>query len=48
MRRWSWALVLLISPSLAIAQSEWTLHRTADGLHPSAEEQEMLWLMNRG
>ncbi len=26
---------------------EWTLHKTADGLHPSGEEQRMVWLMNR-
>lgn len=26
---------------------EWTLHKTADGAHPSGEEQQMLWLMNR-
>jgi hypothetical protein len=25
----------------------WTLHASADGLHPSADEQSMLWLMNR-
>ncbi|RYD33000.1 MAG: carboxypeptidase regulatory-like domain-containing protein [Verrucomicrobiaceae bacterium] len=28
-------------------QAEWTLHRTADGAHPSGVEQEMVWLMNR-
>ena len=26
---------------------EWTGHKTADGVHPSGEEQQMLWLMNR-
>ena len=25
----------------------WTLHESADGLHPNADEQSMLWLMNR-
>jgi hypothetical protein len=29
------------------ASIEWVLHRSADGLHPDAQEQEMLWLMNR-
>lgn len=28
-------------------QVEWTLHASADGLHPNAEEQCSLWLMNR-
>lgn len=26
---------------------EWTLHKTANGVHPSGEEQRMIWLMNR-
>jgi hypothetical protein len=26
---------------------EWVLHRSADGLHPNDDEQELLWLMNR-
>jgi len=26
---------------------EWTYHKTADGAHPNAEEQQTLWLMNR-
>lgn len=29
------------------AGSEWTLHKTADGSHPDANEQQMMWLMNR-
>lgn len=33
--------------SAAGAQVEWTLHRSADGAHPNADEQSMLWLMNR-
>lgn len=27
--------------------TEWTLHKTADGLHPDDNEQAMMWLMNR-
>lgn len=27
--------------------AEWLCHASADGAHPSAEEQELLWLMNR-
>ena len=30
------------SPSL-----EWTMHKSVDDLHPSAEEQQMLWFINR-
>lgn len=26
--------------------TEWVLHRSADGMHPDANEQELLWLMN--
>jgi hypothetical protein len=26
---------------------EWTLHKSADNLHPDGNEQQMLWLMNR-
>jgi hypothetical protein len=26
---------------------EWLLHKTADGLHPDANEQTLIWLMNR-
>ena len=29
------------------AQVEWTLHASADGQHPNAEEQCSIWLMNR-
>lgn len=29
------------------AQTEWTYHRTSDGAHPTALEQEQLWLINR-
>jgi hypothetical protein len=29
------------------AAVEWVLHRSADGLHPDGNEQELLWLMNR-
>ncbi len=27
--------------------TEWTLHKTADGAHPDGNEQKMIWLMNR-
>jgi len=27
--------------------TEWTFHKTADGLHPDGNEQQMMWLMNR-
>ncbi len=33
--------------SAAGAQIEWTLHKSADGVHPDANEQSLLWLMNR-
>ena len=33
---------LALSPSL-----EWTYHRTGDNAHPDANEQQMMWLMNR-
>ncbi|MDB6134414.1 MAG: hypothetical protein JWM59_2657 [Verrucomicrobiales bacterium] len=52
---WQWiagstcAVTLIPRPAQAQAQTpaEWTLHRTADGAHPSGTEQEMVWLMNR-
>lgn len=31
----------------ALPSLEWTLHKTADELHPSGSEQQMVWLMNR-
>ena len=35
-------------PALMAAPAfEWTFHKTADGAHPSAAEQQMMWLMNR-
>lgn len=34
-------------PGVAVALSEWTLHRTDDGGHPNGREQALLWLMNR-
>ncbi len=40
------ALVLAAPAPRALAQTEWTLHRTPDGVHPTPEEQQMLWLMN--
>ena len=33
--------------SAAGAQIEWMLHKSADGVHPNADEQCLLWLMNR-
>ncbi len=32
---------------LAVPSEEWLLHKTADGLHPDGNEQQMVWLMNR-
>jgi hypothetical protein len=29
------------------ALTEWTYHKTGDNLHPDANEQQMVWLMNR-
>lgn len=40
------ACLFLTSLSL-FALEEWVQHKTADGLHPSGEEQQMVWLMNR-
>jgi hypothetical protein len=40
----------LPAPPLRVPRAptlEWVLHRTADGLHPNEDEQELLWLMNR-
>lgn len=31
----------------ATPSTEWSFHKTADGNHPDANEQQMLWLMNR-
>ena len=31
----------------ATPTTEWTLHKTSDGAHPSGNEQQMVWLMNR-
>jgi len=33
--------------SAAGEQVEWTLHKSSDGVHPNADEQCLLWLMNR-
>jgi hypothetical protein len=38
---------LVFLPLIAKPQQEWTLHKTADNLHPDASEQQMMWLMNR-
>jgi hypothetical protein len=34
-------------PYAGIPFDEWTLHKTADGLHPDGNEQQFMWLMNR-
>jgi len=56
LRRWIVSLPLLAvvlgSAAPARAQTgcgttEWLCHASADGAHPSGEEQELLWLMNR-
>ncbi len=38
---------LVFGPLSMPAQEEWIYHKTADGLHPNGEEQQMVWLMNR-
>jgi hypothetical protein len=35
------------SAGAALPDTEWTLHRTPDGLHPDGVEQGFVWLMNR-
>lgn len=46
--RHSAAAELSAQPLLRAAPtSEWTLHKTADHLHPDGNEQQMLWLLNR-
>lgn len=41
-------LLMLAAGNQAKAQTiEWTFHKTADGLHPDGNEQQMVWLMNR-
>lgn len=37
--------MLVCAPSYAL--TEWTQHRTNDGVHPNANEQQLMWLMNR-
>ena len=34
-------------PFRATPDTEWTFHKTLDNAHPDANEQQMLWLMNR-
>lgn len=41
------ALFSFTSSLEAQTTTVWELHKTADGLHPDGNEQEMLWLMNR-
>jgi hypothetical protein len=40
-------LVLLCAGAANAQQVEWTLHKTADGVHPDGLEQAWLWRMNR-
>lgn len=49
MRRALAAVLLLLSWAGAASaqQTEWVLHRTADGAHPDGLEQAWLWQMNR-
>jgi len=43
------ALLLAASLGTLTAQTtEWVYHKTADGSHPDGNEQQMVWLMNRG
>jgi hypothetical protein len=45
---WAMAGIAAFSGSPLTAQTtEWLMHKTADELHPDANEQELLWLMNR-
>lgn len=34
-------------PLRSTPDTEWTFHKTSDNAHPDANEQQMLWLMNR-
>lgn len=38
---------LIYLPLAFKSRTEWTLHKTPDGLHPDGNEQQMVWLMNR-
>jgi|GEM_PF-1062311 len=40
-------LSFLWSATPVHAFSEWTWHKTSDGLHPNSHEQQQLWLINR-
>ena len=41
-------LALALAPALpAQTTAEWVYHKTADGLHPDGNEQQLVWLMNR-
>lgn len=33
-------------PNARVPTTEWVYHKTADGLHPDANEQQMVWLIN--
>jgi len=36
-----------MASALPAETTEWVYHKTADGLHPDGNEQQMVWLMNR-
>ena len=41
-------ILLALAPALsAQTTAEWIYHKTADGLHPDGNEQQLVWLMNR-
>lgn len=42
-----WCFSITLLPASAQQVQEWTIHKTADGSHPSALEQQLVWLMNR-
>lgn len=45
---WATATCFVGMVSILPAQTtEWVYHKTADGLHPDGNEQQMVWLMNR-
>ena len=40
-------LLVCIAGPVSAQTTEWVYHKTADGLHPDGNEQQMVWLMNR-
>ena len=43
----SYLILLPLVANPEAAQEEWLYHKTADGLHPDGNEQQLMWLMNR-